>query len=279
MILVGEMRDAETARIAVQSALTGHFVLSSVHATDTATALHRLLDMGIETFLVASSVSAVVSQRLIRRICENCREYYEPPAPEQAFLRSTGAGVPLGGLVRGAGCDRCAHTGYLERTGVYELMPITDTIRELVVERAPLAEIRKTATLRGHADSAGGGRPAGPGRCHHGRGSRPVDLHGGDAMTRYSYVAVELDGSTKRGTTRADSREDAELALYERELRNIRLTEKPGLLKLEITARRVKREEVMHLTRQLGAFVQAGMPLTESVHSLGREADNSTSAG
>jgi len=95
-------------------------------------------------------------------------------------------------------------------------------------------------------------------------------------MTRYAYVAVESDGSTKRGTTRAESREDAELALYERELRNIRLTEKPSILQLEITARRVKREEVMHLTRQLGAFVAAGLPLTESVHSLAREAENST---
>lgn len=149
VILVGEMRDAETARIAVQSALTGHFVLSSVHATDTATALHRLLDMGIETFLVASSVSAVVSQRLIRRICLNCRQYYEPPAPEVAFLRSTGVAVPVGGLIRGAGCEQCAQSGYLERTGVYELMRVTDAIRELVVERAPLAEIRKTASYEG----------------------------------------------------------------------------------------------------------------------------------
>lgn len=95
-------------------------------------------------------------------------------------------------------------------------------------------------------------------------------------MTRYAYVAVHADGSAKRGTTRAESREEAELALYERELRNIRLTEKPGLLQLEITARRVKREEVMHLTRQLGAFVAAGLPLTEAVHSLGREAENSS---
>ncbi|WUJ71930.1 type II secretion system F family protein [Kribbella soli] len=95
-------------------------------------------------------------------------------------------------------------------------------------------------------------------------------------MTRYAYVAAKPDGSTKRGTTRAESREEAELALYERELRNIRLSEKPGLLQLEITARRVKREEVMHLTRQLGAFVGAGLPLTESVHSLGREAENSS---
>jgi type IV pilus assembly protein PilB len=149
VILVGEIRDAETARIAVQSALTGHFVLSSVHATDTATAVHRLLDMGIENFLVASSVSAVVSQRLIRKICSKCRQYYEPPAAEQAFLTSAGSAVPIGGLIRGTGCEACAGTGYLERTGVYELMPVTEAIRELIVDRAPLVEIRKTARYEG----------------------------------------------------------------------------------------------------------------------------------
>jgi type IV pilus assembly protein PilB len=149
VILVGEIRDAETARIAVQSALTGHFVLSSVHSTDTATAVHRLLDMGIENFLVASSVSAVVSQRLIRKICSKCRQYYEPPATEQAFLASAGSAVPIGGLIRGVGCDECAGTGYLERTGVYELMPVTDALRDLIVDRAPLVEIRKTARYEG----------------------------------------------------------------------------------------------------------------------------------
>jgi type IV pilus assembly protein PilB len=149
VILVGEMRDAETARIAVQSALTGHFVLSSVHATDTATAVHRLLDMGIENFLVASSVSAVISQRLIRKICEQCREYYEPPAAEQAFLATAGSAVPIGGLIRGIGCTACAGTGYLERTGVYELMAVSEAIRELIVDRAPLVEIRKTARYEG----------------------------------------------------------------------------------------------------------------------------------
>lgn len=149
VILVGEIRDAETARIAVQSALTGHFVLSSVHATDTATAVHRLLDMGIENFLVASSVSAVVSQRLIRKVCKKCRQYYEPPAAEQAFLDSAGSAVPIGGLIRGVGCEACAGTGYLERTGVYELMAVSDAIRDLIVDRAPLVEIRKTARYEG----------------------------------------------------------------------------------------------------------------------------------
>jgi type IV pilus assembly protein PilB len=149
VILVGEVRDVETARIAVQSALTGHFVLSSLHATDAATALHRLLDMGIENFLIASSVSAVVSQRLVRRVCGNCRENYQPPAEELAFLDTFGGQVPVGGFIRGAGCNFCAQTGFLERTGVYELMPVSDTIRELVVDRASHDEIRKAARYEG----------------------------------------------------------------------------------------------------------------------------------
>ncbi|WP_020391199.1 GspE/PulE family protein [Kribbella catacumbae] len=149
VILVGEVRDVETARIAVQSALTGHFVLSSLHATDAATALHRLLDMGIENFLIASSISAVVSQRLVRRICHNCRETYQPPAEELAFLDTFGGQVPVGGLVRGVGCNFCSHTGFLERTGVYELMPVTDAIRELIVDRASHDEIRKVARYEG----------------------------------------------------------------------------------------------------------------------------------
>ncbi|HZX04960.1 GspE/PulE family protein [Kribbella sp.] len=149
VILVGEVRDVETARIAVQSALTGHLVLSSLHATDAATALHRLLDMGIETFLVASSVTAVVSQRLVRRTCPNCREYYQPKSEELAFLAAAGGGAPSDGFVRGAGCNFCAHTGFLERTGVYELMPVSDTLRDLVVDRASHDEIRKAARYEG----------------------------------------------------------------------------------------------------------------------------------
>jgi type IV pilus assembly protein PilB len=149
VILVGEIRDVETARIAVQSALTGHFVLSSLHATDTVSALHRLLDMGIEHFLVASSVTAVLAQRLVRRICQHCRENYQPPAPELALLEAIG-GTPLqGGFVRGSGCNFCAQTGYLDRAGVYEMMPITEAVRELILARAGHDEIRRTARQEG----------------------------------------------------------------------------------------------------------------------------------
>jgi type IV pilus assembly protein PilB len=149
VILVGEIRDVETARIAVQAALTGHFVLSSLHATDTAAALHRLVDMGIEGFLIASSVTAVLSQRLVRRICEHCREIYQPSAEEIALLRALKGIRPDHGFVRGRGCNFCAQTGFLDRTGVYELMPVTDAIRELVVARASHDEIRKAALAEG----------------------------------------------------------------------------------------------------------------------------------
>jgi type IV pilus assembly protein PilB len=149
VILVGEIRDPETARIAVQSALTGHFVLSSLHATDAPTALHRLLDMSIESFLVASSVSAVVAQRLVRRVCTHCRAPYEPSRDELAFLSSMRARPPMTGFLRGYGCNFCAKTGYLGRIGVYELMFVTDAMRDLVVERATHDEMRKVARAEG----------------------------------------------------------------------------------------------------------------------------------
>jgi type IV pilus assembly protein PilB len=149
VILVGEIRDAETARIAVQAALTGHFVLSSLHATDAPSALHRLLDMGIESFLVASSVSAIVAQRLVRRMCTHCRAPYEPSREELAFLSSIRGRPPTVGFLRGRGCNFCAQTGYLGRIGVYELMLVTEAIRELVVDRATHEEMRKMARSEG----------------------------------------------------------------------------------------------------------------------------------
>ncbi|GAA1839037.1 GspE/PulE family protein [Luedemannella flava] len=149
VILVGEVRDVETARIAVQAALTGHFVLSSIHATDAPAALHRLLDMGMESFLVASSVTAVVSQRLVRRMCPHCRGPYQPSSEELALLVAIGGRPPAQGFLRGHGCNFCAQTGFLERIGVYELMPVTDAIRELVLARAPHDQVRKVARAEG----------------------------------------------------------------------------------------------------------------------------------
>ena len=133
VILVGEIRDVETGRIAVQSALTGHLVMSSLHATDAVAALYRFLDMGIEAFLVASSVRAVVGQRLVRRTCDYCRASYQPSAEELAFYAEAG-GRDKTSFTAGAGCNFCADTGYSGRIGVYELMHVTEEMRQLIVE-------------------------------------------------------------------------------------------------------------------------------------------------
>jgi type IV pilus assembly protein PilB len=147
VILVGEIRDTETARIATQAALTGHFVLSSLHATDSVAALHRFLDMGIEAFLVASSVLGVVSQRLVRRVCPSCAVPYEPTAEEMAFYREAGGEVSY--FVRGAGCQMCTETGYLDRIGVYESLRMTPEIRRLLVGWATQDELRRVAIQQG----------------------------------------------------------------------------------------------------------------------------------
>jgi type IV pilus assembly protein PilB len=148
VILVGEIRDVETARIAVQSALTGHFVLSSLHATDTAAALHRFLDMGIESFLIASSVVAVVAQRLMRRICQSCMAPHSPTEEELAFYYEAG-GTPKETFYAGRGCNFCAGTGYLDRIGVFEVMRITPELKRLIVGWATQDELRRLATTQG----------------------------------------------------------------------------------------------------------------------------------
>lgn len=148
VILVGEMRDAETARIAVQSALTGHLVLSSIHATDAVSALLRFLDMGIESFLVASSVIGIVGQRLVRRTCTECRAPYRPSAEEMAYFRQFG-GPAKNRFWKGAGCNFCSQTGYQERIGVYELLTVDEAMRELIVRRAPAPELRELARAQG----------------------------------------------------------------------------------------------------------------------------------
>jgi type IV pilus assembly protein PilB len=148
VILVGEIRDQETARIAVQAALTGHFVMSSLHATDSVAALHRFLDMGIEAFLVSSSILGIVSQRLVRRICKSCAAPYTPTEEEMAFYLE-GGGEPKKAFFRGTGCNFCSNTGYQERIGVYEFLHMTPEIRRLLVGWATQDELRRVAINQG----------------------------------------------------------------------------------------------------------------------------------
>jgi type IV pilus assembly protein PilB len=148
IILVGEIRDRETAEIAVQSALTGHMVLSSLHATDAVGALLRFIDMGIDGFLIASSVIAIVAQRLVRKICDGCKVAYEPTPEDIDFGLSLGRTVPTH-LYRGSGCSRCNLTGYYDRMGVFEVLTMTDELKRLVIAKASQRELVEVATQGG----------------------------------------------------------------------------------------------------------------------------------
>ena len=147
-ILLGEIRDVETARIATQAALTGHFVLSSLHSVDAVSALHRFTDMGIEPFLVASAISGVIGQRLLRRICDACSVEYTPTSDHVELVRLNTGEVPTS-FRHGAGCNECSNTGYRGRVGVYELLTVSDEIRDLIVSKATAREIRDTAIEQG----------------------------------------------------------------------------------------------------------------------------------
>jgi len=148
IILVGEIRDRETAEIAVQSALTGHLVLSSLHATDGAGALLRFIDMGIEGFLIASSVIAIVAQRLVRKVCDGCKTPHAPTVEEVEFAASLGRPVPAQ-LYHGQGCARCNKTGYYDRIGVFEVLTMTDDLKRLVIAKAGHREIMAAAIQGG----------------------------------------------------------------------------------------------------------------------------------
>jgi type IV pilus assembly protein PilB len=148
VILVGEIRDVETASIAVQAALTGHLVLSSLHATDSASALYRFLDMGIEPFVIAASVIGIVGQRLIRRTCPSCKVTYTPTDAEMEYYRA-GGGPAKEIFYRGAGCNFCTNTGYQGRIGVYELLRVTPEIKRLIVGSTDHDAIRVMAQQEG----------------------------------------------------------------------------------------------------------------------------------
>jgi type IV pilus assembly protein PilB len=144
-IMVGEMRDMDTAQIAIQAALTGHLVLSTLHTNDAAGAVTRLVDMGCEPFLVAASLEGILAQRLVRTICKNCKASYEP---NESILTQLGVAVhELGDkdFFTGRGCEVCGNSGYKGRKGLYELLDITDPVRELITDRAPTVVVKQKA--------------------------------------------------------------------------------------------------------------------------------------
>ncbi|HWY88850.1 MAG TPA: type II secretion system ATPase GspE [Gemmataceae bacterium] len=150
VILIGEMRDLETAESAIQSSLTGHLVFSTLHTNDSPSAFTRLIDMGIEPFLVSSTVEGVMAQRLVRTICGECKIAFEPHIPDlPADFPGVAEGTPPTKLWRGAGCRKCHQSGFRGRTGIYELLVTTDHIKELIVQRTNANQIRLEAFKAG----------------------------------------------------------------------------------------------------------------------------------
>jgi type II secretory ATPase GspE/PulE/Tfp pilus assembly ATPase PilB-like protein len=153
IILVGEIRDKDTTELALQAALTGHLVFSTLHTSDAAGALPRLLDLGAEGFLLASSINAIVGQRIVRKICTYCKESYMPPqqlvTEIQSILGSLFPKTQAIKLYRGKGCSECGNTGYMGRIGIYEVLPVTEKISQLVVQHPTVITIQKQAIADG----------------------------------------------------------------------------------------------------------------------------------
>jgi len=146
VILVGEIRDQETAEVAINASLTGHLVFSTLHTNDSSGANTRLLDMGVEPFLVSSSVEGILAQRLVRCVCKHCKESY---TPDRAALPPDFE-IPAGTkLYRGRGCRECRHIGYKSRVGIFELLMVNDEVRELVVQRASSGVIQQASLRNG----------------------------------------------------------------------------------------------------------------------------------
>jgi type IV pilus assembly protein PilB len=149
IVLVGEVRDFETAEIAVKAALTGHLVMSTLHTNDAPSTINRLMNMGIEPFLVATSVRLIAAQRLIRRVCQKCKDADDVPLQALLNVGFNESEAPDVQLVKGRGCDVCSNRGYKGRVGLFEVMEITDDIRELILSGASAVELRRKAIEEG----------------------------------------------------------------------------------------------------------------------------------
>jgi type IV pilus assembly protein PilB len=157
IILVGEIRDFETAEVAIKAAMTGHLVLSTLHTNDAPSSINRLMNMGIEPFLVATSVHMIVAQRLVRRVCGSCKEPTEAPLGALMNAGFSEKDAKTVRLFKGRGCDRCSNTGYKGRVGLYEVMEIGDDVRELILSGASSVELRTKAIENGMVSLRGSG--------------------------------------------------------------------------------------------------------------------------
>jgi type II secretory ATPase GspE/PulE/Tfp pilus assembly ATPase PilB-like protein len=151
IIFVGEIRDAETARIAIQASLTGHLVISTIHSRNSIGALYRLKDLGVETYMINYALRAIVAQRLLRRVCDQCKEIYTPTAEETAFYVKEKGQAPSN-LMHGRGCENCHTTRYKGRAGIFELLEMDDDVRGLVAQGVNESVFRENMKSKGFLD-------------------------------------------------------------------------------------------------------------------------------
>jgi type IV pilus assembly protein PilB len=144
--MVGEIRDEDTARTAIQAALTGHLVFSTLHTNDACSAITRLINIGVEPYLIGAALNMVLAQRLVRRICPKCRQTYEPPRNVRRAIERMG--YEMTEYFRGVGCKRCRNTGYSGRIGIHELLIVDDAIRDQIIADASVIKIRELAQSR-----------------------------------------------------------------------------------------------------------------------------------
>ena len=176
VVMVGEIRDGETAKIAIEAALTGHFVLSTLHTNDAPSALTRLNEMGVEPFLTGASVTGVLAQRLARKLCSHCCEPYTPTADELVAARVSPEVAEASGaitLYRKRGCPRCGQSGYRGRIGIYQLLSMTEDLAALAAAKASRQEIERAALDVGDGDALGGRAREDPGGAYEPRRARP----------------------------------------------------------------------------------------------------------
>jgi type IV pilus assembly protein PilB len=147
VIMVGEVRDEETARTAIQAALTGHLVFSTLHTNDACSAITRLINMGVEPYLIGAALNLVLAQRLVRRVCAKCRQAYEPPRNVRKALERMG--YTAENFYKGAGCKSCRNTGYKGRVGVHEILAINDELRDAIVADPSIGNLRRIAMAGG----------------------------------------------------------------------------------------------------------------------------------
>ena len=155
VVMVGEIRDQETARIAIQASLTGHLVLSTLHTNDAPSSITRLINIGIEPFLISASLNAILAQRLVRRVCKDCRSEVDLPPEQAMFMQAHGFNSAKGFV--GAGCDKCRHTGYQGRVGIYELLALDDVYRDIITKSPNVTELRRLCNERGMISLRGSG--------------------------------------------------------------------------------------------------------------------------